>query len=291
MGTAALTAVSRRLILPSGTSDCQHSAFAIVNVAMRMKANAGEPVSIEPSLLSYLRPVERRVLHETVLVQLLLAIRNGQVRPGERIREVEIADRLGLSRGTVREALLRLEQDGVVVSQPHRGTYIAPITSEDASELFSLRRLLEAFAIELAIPRLSEEALRDLQATARAMVEAASRGDHAEHRLLDLQFHEQICLLSGHRHLYKTWAALVLKLWLIYFDRGGKLVEDSVLRATAHLELIAIFRRGDVAEARAWIERHIDRRASVVAQLMREKAGSYESQTSNGASERPPEPT
>lgn len=229
-------------------------------------------MAIEQSLLSYLRPVERRVLHETVLVQLLMAIRNGQVKPGERIREADIAERLGLSRGTVREALLRLEQDGVVVSQPHRGTYIAPITPQDAAELFSLRRVLESFAVELAVPHLTDVALEDLATTARSMVAAAEAGDHAEHRRLDLQFHEQLCLLSGHRHLYKAWAALVLKLWLIYFDRLGRFVEDPVERASAHFVLIEILRRRDVPAAKAWIEHHIDNRAQRVIAYMKDGA-------------------
>lgn len=227
-------------------------------------------MTVEQSLLAYLRPVEQRVLHETVLVQLLMAIRNGQVKPGERIREVDIAERLGLSRGTVREALLRLEQDGVVVSQPHRGTFIAPITVEDAAELFSLRRVLESFAVELAVPRITDEAIDDLEATARAMVAAAEKGDHAEHRRLDLEFHEQICLISGHRHLYKAWAALALKLWLIYFDRRGRFVEDPVARSTAHFELIGILRHRDTAAAKDWIERHIANRGQRVVKYMTE---------------------
>lgn len=227
-------------------------------------------MSVEQSLLSYLRPVERRVLHETVLVQLLMAIRNGQVKPGERIREADIAERLGLSRGTVREALLRLEQDGVVVSQPHRGTYIAPITLQDAAELFSLRRVLESFAIELAGPNLTGVALEDLTTTVRAMVAAAEAGDLAEHRRLDLQFHEQLCLLSGHRQLYKAWASLVLRLWLIYFDRQGRFTENPTERAAAHYELIEILRRGDVAAAKTWIEQHIDNRAQRVIAYMKD---------------------
>jgi DNA-binding GntR family transcriptional regulator len=229
-------------------------------------------MSVEQSLLSFLRPVERRVLHETVLVQLLMAIRNGQVRPGERIREADIAERLGLSRGTVREALLRLEQDGVVVNQPHRGTYIAPITLQDAVELFSLRRVLESFAVELVVPHITDAALDDLAATVRAMVAAAEASDHAKHRQLDLQFHEQLCLLSGHRHLYKTWAALALKLWLIYFDREGRYTENPVERATAHFELIEILSRRDSAAAKAWIERHIDSRARRVIAYMKDGA-------------------
>lgn len=224
-----------------------------------------------PLMLDSLEPVDHRGLHEAVLTQLLVAIRRGQLGPGERLREVEIAERLGLSRGTVREAIRRLEQEGLVVSQPHRGSYIAKVGVEDAAEIYSLRRVLEAFAVRLAIPRIDEAALGELTETVRAMVDAARSGDRNEHLRTDLKFHEQICLRGGHQYLHRVWSGLALKLWLVSFGLRDDTADDRSARAKAHFELVDILRRRDSDRAVAWIENHIDaRKHQVIEQITRQ---------------------
>ena len=94
--------------------------------------------TLEQPMISSLQPVDRRRLHEIVLVQLLSAMRDGQLKQGERLREEQIAAQLGLSRGTVREAIRRLEEDGLVVSEPHRGTFIASLDPAETAEIFAL---------------------------------------------------------------------------------------------------------------------------------------------------------
>lgn len=208
-------------------------------------------------VLASLQPLDRRRLHELVLTQLLIAIQSGRLKQGERLPEMEIAERLSLSRGTVREAIRRLEQEGLVVSQPHRGAFITRLTPEDADEIFSLRCLLESFAVRLAVPRVTEAALSELEAIARAMVAASEQGDRIERVRVDLEFHERLCLLSGHRHLHRMWSGLALKLWLVYFDRRSRRGPDVVGRAASHFELIEHLRRRETEAAVAWIERHI----------------------------------
>lgn len=216
-----------------------------------------------------LHPIDSRVLHEAVLAQLMLAIRSGRFAPGERLRDGEIAERLGLSRGTVREALRRLEQEGLVVSQPHRGVYIARLNAEDAAEIFSLRELLESFAVRLAIPHLDEATLSQLRAIVDDMTAAAEAGDRMGHHRQDLLFHEQICLASRHRHLHRTWSSLALKLWLVNFGLTETPVEAAGPRARVHLDLIDLMQHGDTVAAVAWIERHIANRAGEVVRVLR----------------------
>ena len=219
-----------------------------------------EPIDRQP-FLDVLQPPTRRGLHEMVLAQLLEAIRTGQIKQGDRLLEVDIAERLGMSRGIVREAIRRLEQEGLVVSQPHRGTFITRLTGQDAIEIFALRRLLEAFAVRLAASRISERELDQLAKTAGAMVGASERGDRLERVGLDLQFHEQLCVFSGYTHLHRLWSGLTLKLWLIYFDQRSHSGPDLVGRAASHFDLIEMLRVRDAPAAVAWIESHIDVRA------------------------------
>lgn len=226
----------------------------------------------ESSLLHSLQPPGRQVLHETVFTQLLGAIRSGQVKQGERLREAEIAGRLGLSRGIVREALRRLEQEGLVVSLPHQGARIARPTYDDIAEIFSLRRLLEGFAVRLAIERLTDKGVADLQDTAQEMVEAATAGRQVDHLRLDLRFHDQICQLSGHRHLHKIWSGLAIKLWLVNFDPQRPRDDDPAERARRHLELVDLMERRDTEAAVRWIERHVEHRENELLARMRDAA-------------------
>jgi DNA-binding GntR family transcriptional regulator len=214
----------------------------------------------EAPVLSTLNPPARRPLHETVLTQLLLAVRTGKLRQGERLPEAEIAERLSLSRGTVREAIRRLEQEGLVVTLPHRGAYVASVGAEDAAEIFALRRVLESFAVREAARRASPVDLEGLAALVREMQAAAEAGDRVERVRCDLLFHEQLCRLSGNRLLQKFWSSLALKLWLIYLDPRSQPQPDPVRRAAVHFELVDMLRRRDVDGAATWIERHIDQR-------------------------------
>ena len=218
------------------------------------------PIDRQP-FLGLFQPPARRGLHEMVLAQLLEAIRTGQVKQGERLLEADIAERLGMSRGIVREAIRRLEQEGLVVSQPHRGTFITRLTGQDVTEIFALRRLLESFAVRLAASRVGELELDHLARIATAMVSASERTDRLERVSLDLQFHEQLCVLSGYTHLLRLWSGLALKLWLIYFDQRSHSGSDLVGRAASHFALIELLRERDSEAAVAWIENHIDVRA------------------------------
>jgi DNA-binding GntR family transcriptional regulator len=229
--------------------------------------------SLSP-LLTDLHPPERRVLHEQVLAQLLDALRHGRLRPGDRLLEAEIAGRLGLSRGAVREAVRRLEQEGLVVTQPHRGTYVVRLTAADVAEVYSLRLLLEAYAVRLAAPRVTPAALAELAAHVEAMAVAAEREDRHEQIRRDQCFHEQICLLSGHRHLHDEWSRLALKLRLVNFTLRPGFGVGARARALAHGELIELLRRGETEAAIGWIEAHIGGRArEAVAQIAAREGG------------------
>jgi DNA-binding GntR family transcriptional regulator len=219
---------------------------------------------VQSPILADLQPPDRRALHQLVLAQLLDGIRNGQLKPGERLLEVEIAERLNLSRGTTREAIRRLQQDGLVVTQPHRGTFVAQFGPRDVAELFSLRLLLETYNVRLAIGRLTEAALAELTVSAAAIVAAAERGDQIDQLRQDQRFHEQICLMSGHAHLYETWSRLSLKLWLVAYALPPRDGGHARRRARSHDDLIDMLRRGAADAASAWLAAHIRRRAHEV---------------------------
>ena len=106
----------------------------------------------------------RLPLHRRLADALTEAIRRGEYSPSDPLpSESEIARTLGVSRSPVREAIAHLEQEGLVTSQPYRGKFVANITAETISEIYSLRRVLECFAAELAVTRLQPNQLEQMR--------------------------------------------------------------------------------------------------------------------------------
>src|SRR5438094_6563273 len=151
-----------------------------------------------------LGPARFKGLHGEVLDILRRAITSGELRPGQRILEVELAAQLQISRATLREALRRLEEDGLVVTSPHRGTYVNRLSAEDVHQLFALRALLEGHAVRTIATRHADEPIAALQAIVDQL--AATPSARTPERIeLDLRFHETLCALSGNRYLLQVW--------------------------------------------------------------------------------------
>jgi DNA-binding GntR family transcriptional regulator len=148
-----------------------------------------------------LAQVQRQPLRHTVRIRIEEAIVQGVFKGGERLNEAEICRALGVSRGLVREALRELETSGVLVSVPYRGTFVKEWTPQSVWELYTLRSILEEFSVELAVERATDEDLQELAGLQEAMLQAARAGDTAELVELDLQFHEQLHRMAGHRLL------------------------------------------------------------------------------------------
>src|SRR5689334_13132942 len=132
-------------------------------------------------------PARRRGLADEVADRLRDAIFDGVYPPGAPLREVELSAALGVSRGPVREALLKLEREGLVRGEWHRGTTVTALSDVDIAELDSLRAALEALAVELVVGR--EPDLAPVDAAVRRMERAAD-----EHEMVrcDLDFHDAI---------------------------------------------------------------------------------------------------
>jgi GntR family transcriptional regulator, gluconate operon transcriptional repressor len=147
-------------------------------------------------------------LWESVLSCLRVAIITGQLEPQTHLVETEIAQKLNVSRGPVREALVRLEQEGLVVNQPYRGRYVADISSDFISEVYGLRLQLENYALELVSERLQPEHLAHLQELLDRMIQEATAAHVEEFAAIDLEFHRLLVTVSGHKLLLQMWETL-----------------------------------------------------------------------------------
>jgi DNA-binding GntR family transcriptional regulator len=151
--------------------------------------------------------------HNTLSKQVVRAIRHqifsGVMRPNQRVVEAEIAVEMGISRGPVREAFAELEKEGLIITYPRKGTYVKSFELKDIEEIYTLRALLEGFAVSLALDRLQEQDLDYLRNLLDRIVEMAEKKDVIEVSRLNMQFHKKIMELSNHRRLYATWQSLL----------------------------------------------------------------------------------
>ncbi|MEV7096727.1 GntR family transcriptional regulator [Amycolatopsis sp. NPDC051045] len=199
-------------------------------------------------------PARRRGLAEEVADRIRDAIFDGVYAPGGQLREVELAEALGVSRGPVREALLRLEREGLVRSEWHRGTTVTALSGEDVAELDSLRAALDHLAVGLVVARASAEALTAIDAVVRRMERAA--GEHEMVRC-DLEFHDAVYGAAGHRRLREAWQAIRSQVHLFLLTRIGVATDGYLAGIPAeHRELAAALRARDGETALALFAEH-----------------------------------
>lgn len=192
-------------------------------------------------------PARRRGLADEVADSIRDAIFGGAYGLGAQLREVELSAALEVSRGPVREALLRLEREGLVRSAWHRGATVMTLLPEDIAELDSLRGALERLAVEQVVAHASDD---DLAAIERAATRMTRAGD--EHAMVrsDIEFHDAVYAAAGHRRLAEAWQAIRSQVHLFLLTRIGVSAEDYLSHIPdEHLELAAALRARDATAA------------------------------------------
>jgi DNA-binding GntR family transcriptional regulator len=156
----------------------------------------------------------RQGLWQQIAVKLRQDISKGRLAPGSRLVEGDLADRFGVSRGPVREALRNLGQSGLLVSIPHRGVFVGMPSDVDLEEIFLLREALEQAAARLALMRLLPEDIQRLRSLFDSMEVARQAGDSATRKSLDLRFHREIVVIGGSSRLLRAHDDLVAEMLL-----------------------------------------------------------------------------
>lgn len=215
--------------------------------------------------LSSLPSVPAASRRERVAEILRDAITTGALEPGQKLTELELAAQLGTSRAPVREALRQLEQEGLVVSYPYRGTEVLGVSQEEIENvLVPIRIALERFAFDKAMAVATDDDVAALNAIIDSMQDAASAGDLARLADDDIRFHEAIVVLSGQQHCLQIWRTIQPRV-RAYFRRDANYYGDSRAVAEQHRELIRALQSGDSAHGREAITEHIRTHFSSVA--------------------------
>jgi DNA-binding GntR family transcriptional regulator len=209
--------------------------------------------------IATLTPPNKGALANAVVERLRQTILEGHVAPGEPLREEHLAAALDVSRGPVREALLQLEREGLVIRRPHRGAVVARLSRRDLEEVFSLRLALERLAFQWAARRategvvaLMEEAVR---IQARQLPGNVSRQSAAQ---LDLEFHDLVYEAARHERLHRFWSNLRPQVHIFLLSRdyvGTPDFADIMVRS--HTLVIDVIRAGEPERAEKVAEDHV----------------------------------
>lgn len=211
-----------------------------------------------------------------VLEVLREAIFDGIFLPGDRLNESRIASQLNISRGPIREALRRLEEMGLVIRSPGRGCFVKQYEQRDIEELWTLRSVLEQFAISLACPVITKKDLRCLLEFVNRMHRAAEEKDQKKLLKFDLKFHDYLLELANHSLLKKTWQSLGIRIQRFLCLQPA--IYDNLDRiAQTHEPIVSALEAGDVAKAQEAIEQHISEVAELSLSDKKDLAGKEES--------------
>lgn len=209
-------------------------------------------------------------LRDVVFNTLRQAILRGELQPGERLMEIQLANKLGVSRTPIREAIRKLELEGLVLMIPRRGAVVAEITEKSLRDVLEVRGSLEELAVELACERISEEEIEELKKSAEAFALSLQSGDLTEYAEADVKFHDIIYNATDNQRLVQLLYNLREQMYR-YRVEYLKRVEIHAILLEEHQHIIECIEKRDKMGAKKAIRTHVDNQAEKVATTIREK--------------------
>lgn len=202
-------------------------------------------------------PLTRRCLSDDAYAQLREWIIDGTLAPGEALRDEALAEALGMSRTPVRDAVQRLENEGLVVTSSTRRTSVSPVTLKQARDIYPITATLEAFALRLALPVIDVSALAAMQTANEDLAAALVAGDAGAATLADEAVHQGFIACCGNDELRALLAELKAKVRRL--ERAFWGWEDRMPSVRDHDELITALAVRDGATAERVLARNWDR--------------------------------
>ncbi|TRW82738.1 GntR family transcriptional regulator [Mycolicibacterium sp. 018/SC-01/001] len=200
--------------------------------------------------------LEKTSLREQALSALRRAITTGQLRPGTHLVETELSEALQISRGTLREAMRQLQQEGLISAGARGRLSVRHLDAKEISDIFDVRAALESLAATLLAAR---DDRTDSAAALRRAVDDMDRwsASNLEDRIeADLRFHRTMCTLTGNETLLHSWSSLEgsIRMSIMYAGVDRALKNMDVKR---HLEIVDAIAAGDCAAAATTVRQHM----------------------------------
>lgn len=207
-------------------------------------------------------------LRDVVFNTLRQAILTGELKPGERLMEIHLANKLGVSRTPIREAIRKLELEGLVTMIPRRGAEVAQITEKSMNDVLEVRRALDALCVELACDRITEDGLESLKQACIGFEAAIKTKDAKKIAQADVALHDIIVQATGNQRLIQLVNNLSEQMYRYRFEyiKDTKQHENLV---EEHRIIYESILKKDKATA-AWAARtHIDNQEKAIIRQIR----------------------
>lgn len=209
-------------------------------------------------------------LRDVVFNTLRQAILRGELKPGERLMEIQLANKLGVSRTPIREAIRKLELEGLVLMIPRKGAEVADITEKSLMDVLEVRKALEELSVRLTCDRITEEEIRELKVAAEDFRETLKRADITEIAEADVRFHDVIYAATKNQKLIQLLNNLHEQMYR-YRIEYLKNEEVYLKLLREHEEIISRISRGEREEAVRIVCEHIDNQVNAVMDVIRTK--------------------
>jgi DNA-binding GntR family transcriptional regulator len=204
-------------------------------------------------------------LRDVVFQTLRQGILSGELKPGERLMEIHLANRLGVSRTPIREAIRKLELEGLVIMIPRRGAEVAQISEKSLRDVMEVRRALDALSVELACDRIDQNELSLLKEACISFEEAVSTGELRQIAQTDVAFHDIIVNAAGNMRLLQLMHNLSEQVYRYRFEyikdssQHGRLMEE-------HRIIYDSIVRKDKETAAKAVKNHVDNQENAIMQ-------------------------
>lgn len=209
-------------------------------------------------------------LRDVVFNTLRQAILKGELEPGERLMEIQLAERLGVSRTPIREAIRKLELEGLVLMVPRKGAEVAKISEKSLRDVLEVRRSLEELAIELACQRMTEDDIEELEKAQKAFAEAVACKDVMLMAEADEAYHDIIYKGTCNNRLVQILNNLREQMYRYRLEYIKDADKRQIL-LIEHDNILKAMKARHVAEAKAAMREHIDNQEITVSKNIKEK--------------------
>ena len=209
-------------------------------------------------------------LRDVVFNTLRQAILRGELKPGERLMEIQLANKLGVSRTPIREAIRKLELEGLVLMIPRKGAEVADITEKSLRDVLEVRKALEELAVQLTCDKITKEQIRELEQAAEQFKKTLKSNNITEIAEADVRFHDIIYLATDNQKLILLLNNLREQMYRYRIEYLKRADKYSQLLAE-HEEIIRHIEKKQKKEAAEIVCKHIDNQVAAVMDLIRTK--------------------
>lgn len=208
-------------------------------------------------------------LRDVVFNTLRNAILKGELEPGEKLMEKKLSEKLGVSRTPIREAIRKLELEGLVVMTPRKSAEVASITEEDLTDVLEVRRVLESLAIDLACKNITNDIIAELEDNLVRFNVAVKKNDITEIATTDVEFHETIYKSTGNRRLIQILNNLREQMYRyrLEYIKDRQTRDNLVIE---HRRIIDALRERDKEKGKKAILNHIEKQETTILENIKE---------------------